>query len=167
GQRHGRAGGRRGLHRALPAGPAPQRHHRPGRDPGARRRTDRGGHAAAAVHAQPLRLLGRDQPVGEPGRPGLPATTGPPVQRRVRRADGPQTQGRRGPVGSRGRRLRTRGQHRREHRGQGSLTHPPPPPPPRNTPPPPPPSPPPPPPAAAPVFARAPPLLPAAHPPPP
>ena len=67
-------------------------------------------------------LLDRGQPAGERRRPVLPQAAGPPVLRRVRRADRDEAQGGRGLAGGRRRRLRARGQHGRDHRRQGVLT---------------------------------------------
>ena len=63
----------------LPAGVV-----RPGRGAVADVRADRRGDAAAALDEGPRRVLDRDQPAGEPGRPGLPPAARGAVQRRVR-----------------------------------------------------------------------------------
>ena len=95
----------------------------PGRGAGPDGRADRRGHAAAALDEGPRRVLDRDQPAREPGRPGLPPAAGRSCSTVTSRpstvlklkdvVDGAR---------ARRRRLRDGRAHGREHRGQGVLT---------------------------------------------
>ncbi len=98
------AGDARAGHRAGPAGQADRR-----RD------------APAADDEEPRGVLDRDQPPGERGRPGVPDAAGPALLRRVRRADRAEDEGGRRRARGGLRRLRARGEHHRDHHGQGVL----------------------------------------------
>src|SRR5207302_2962543 len=93
-----------------------------GRRAGRAGQADRRCDAEAQGHDRPGGVLGRVQPAGERGRPGVPDAARPALLRRVRRVDRAEDEGGRGRAGGRLRRLRTGGQHRGDHRGEGIVT---------------------------------------------